>query len=142
MKPLEARNSLRARLVANALDPELLDPWPTWRVFKQFLREVEVDGVYDAAAVIVEPDETGTTLFLVRQFSIWEDGEDEDESEDVPAGQIVVEFRYEACQLPEHEVWTLDYPTLEEWASVVEGVPAFQTLINRAPGFTDVYFGS
>jgi hypothetical protein len=142
MKPLEARSALRAKLVDQALDPELLDPWPAWRVFKQFLRDVEVEGVYDAAAVIVEPEEDGTTLFLVRQFSIWEDGEYEDESEDVPAGRVVVEFRYEACQLPENEVWTLDYPTLEEWASVVEGALAFQTLINRTPRFTDVYFGS
>jgi hypothetical protein len=142
MKPLEARNALRTRLLDKALDPQLLEPWPAWRVFKQFLRECEVEDVYDAAAVIVETDDDATTLFFVRQFSIWEDGEYEDESEDVPAGQVVVELRYDVCQLPDYEAWTLDFPTIEEWASIVEGESTFQSLINRTPTFSDVYFGS
>lgn len=141
MKPLAARNALRAMLIENALTPELLDPWPAWRVFKQFLRQCEVEDVYDSAAVIVETEDDGTSLLLVRQFSVWEEGENGDESEDVPAGRVIVEFQYDVCAVPGYEAWTLDYPTLEEWASIVEGDQTFQTLINRTPTHSDVYFG-
>jgi hypothetical protein len=36
--------------------------------------------------------------------------------------------------------WTLDYCTLAEWATVVEGKPWFQALINQEPTFSDVYY--
>jgi hypothetical protein len=36
-------------------------------------------------------------------------------------------------------VWTHDFPTLEEFASVVEAQPQFQTVVNSRPLQTDVY---
>jgi hypothetical protein len=54
-----------------------------------------------------------------------------------------VELRYSAAYFqafaPE-ELWTLDFPTLEEWASVVEGTACFQEAMARQPLFTEVYY--
>jgi hypothetical protein len=139
MKPIDTRRRFRESLATQSLLPERLDPWSGWRAFKDFLRQ-EVDGVYDAAAVLFERENEGVSMFLVRQFSEREDvGED---AEDQLVGRLIVEFQYDVQALPDEEVWTLDYPTLEEWASVVESTRSFQTLVNQQPRFTDVYYDS
>jgi hypothetical protein len=137
MEPLETRQRFRAQLAELRLDPDRLDPWAGWRAFKEFLRQ-EVDGPYDAASVQVRPENASTTMFFVRQFSHREGRSSA--AADVLLGRLIVELQYQSMSLPEQEVWTLDYATLEEWASVVEGEPWFQVLINREPTFTDVYY--
>jgi hypothetical protein len=137
MKPLETRQRFRAQLTDLRLNPDHLDPWAGWRAFKEFLKQ-EVEGPYDAASVQVRLGDDATSMFFVRQFSQRE-GRRRDEA-DVLLGRLIVELQYELRRLPEQEVWTLDYPTLEEWAAVVEGEPWFQLLINREPTFTDVYY--
>jgi hypothetical protein len=41
---------------------------------------------------------------------------------------------------PPCELRTLDLPTLEEWACVVEGMPSFQEGMARTPTETEVYY--
>jgi hypothetical protein len=137
MKPIDTRRRFRELLATQSLLPERLDPWSGWRAFKDFLRQ-EVDGVYDAAAVLFERETEGVSMFLVRQFSQREDRSKE--AEDKLVGRLIIEFQYNVQPLPDEEVWTLDYRTLEEWASVVEGTSSFQTLVNQRPRFTDVYY--
>ncbi len=137
MKPLETRQRFREQLTELRLDPDHLDPWAGWRAFKEFLKQ-EVEGPYDAASVQVQPEDDATSMFFVRQFSQRE-GRSSD-GDDVLLGRLIVELQYDSSPLPEQEVWTLDYPTLEEWAAVVEGEPWFQVLINRKPTFTDIYY--
>jgi hypothetical protein len=120
---------LRSRGVAAA--------WSGWLAFKEFLKH-EVLGLYDAASVQVRPEEDATSLFFVRQFTQRENRRAD--AADVLTGRLVVEFDYKSRPFPEQEIWTLDYSSLEEWASVVEGAPWFQALINEQPAFTDVYY--
>ncbi len=99
---------------------------------------MEVEDVYDAGAVQFHIEDEGQSMFFVRQFTHRADNTTD--AKDVLLGRLIVEFQYEARECPEQEIWTLDYPSLEEWASVVEGEPTFQTLINLAPKATDVYY--
>jgi hypothetical protein len=137
MKPLETRRRFRAQLDMLRLDPDHLDPWSGWRAFKEFLKQ-EVEGSYDAASVQVRPEDDATSMFFMRQFTRREDGSSD--AADVLLGRLIVELQYDSRQLAEQEVWTLDYPGLEEWAAVVEGERWFQALINQEPTFTDVYY--
>ena len=137
MKPLETRQRFRAELEDLGLDPDNLDPWSGWKAFKEFLKQ-EVRGAYDAAAVQIGPREEGTSLFLVRQFTEREDASSY--AADVLVGRLIVELHYDLRQILEREFWTLDYPSLEEWAAVIEGEEAFQSLVNREPLFTDVFY--
>jgi hypothetical protein len=137
MKPLQSRERFRSLLEDLRLDPEHLDPWSGWKAFKEFLKQ-EVEGPYDAAAVQVQPVDDGTAMFFVRQFTEREDTSSD--AADVLVGRLIVEFRFQGRQLAEEELWTLDYRTLEEWATVVEGGPSFQALVGRDPVYTDVYY--
>jgi hypothetical protein len=137
MNPRETRQRFRAQLKDLHLDPDHLDPWSGWRAFKEFLKQ-EVPDAYDAAAVQVRPLDDGTSMFFVRQFTHREDASSE--AADVLVGRLIVEFHYDSRHLPEEELWTLDYPTLEEWAAVVEGERSFQALVNQEPIFSDVYY--
>ena len=137
MKPLETRSRFRSQLEDLCLDPDHLDPWSGWLAFKEFLKH-EVDGLYDAGSVQVRPEDDATSLFFVRQFTQRQNRRAN--SADVLVGRLIVEFHYEFRALADQEIWTLDYPTLEEWASVVEGAAWFQALINQKPAFTDVYY--
>ena len=137
MKPLETRQRFRMQLEDLGLDPNHLDPWSGWGAFKEFLKQ-EVGGSYDAASVQVRPEDAATSMFFVRQFTRRESASTD--AADVLIGRLIVEFHYDSRRVPEPEVWTHDYPRLEEWAAVVEGEPWFQVLVNQEPAFTDVYY--
>jgi hypothetical protein len=141
MLPTQAEQELVTRLTAAGLSPEALDHWEAWKVFKQYLH-AEVEGVYDVAAFQCGrfPDDGGEGesfyATFVRQFSRLE-GEEE-----APLRRIVMELRYGLDQLQPGapaEVWTHDFPTLEEFASVVEGLPQFQAAMSTVPEHTEVY---
>jgi hypothetical protein len=144
MRIRDAYPTIRDSLEATGQVLERLEPWEAWRTFKHFLHS-EIEDGYDAASLQFDlfPDESlsayEATLLLVRQFS--ERGAPE--GDDELLGRVVLEFRYPAG--PFHafrrsEVWTLDFSTLEEWASVVEGMPYFQEAMAREPTATAVYY--
>jgi hypothetical protein len=141
MLPSEAEPELVNRFIAAGLAPGALDPWEAWKVFKQYLHS-EVHGVYDAASFQCGqfPDDGGEGesfyATFARQFSKWEG------KEDAPIRRVVVELRYGLDQIRPGalaEVWTHDFPTLEEFASVVEGLPQFQAAMSITPEHTEVY---
>ena len=73
MKLPQTEVELRRQLVSARLDPDQLDPWAAWKIFREFLHR-EVDDVYDAASFqyIAASDEAETeppTMFWVRQFT-------------------------------------------------------------------------
>lgn len=79
---------------------------------------------------------TTSVFFFVRQFS-QRDGPD-----DAPVGRVIIELDYDPSAIKPAvpvETWTLDYATLSEFASVVEGLPQFQAALNARPRATDVY---
>ncbi len=131
---------LQQRLEGAGLDPAHLDPWEAWKVFKQWLC-VPVPGVeYDAASVqTYKASEAGdaATMFLVRQFTCREGPTDR------LIGRVVVEFEYAPemhADLPETAVWTHDFPSLAEFAAVVEAQVPFQHACNARPTASDVYW--
>lgn len=75
-------------------------------------------------------------MFFTRQLS-----ERDSDGDDEPFWILTVEFHYDSDgfePIADTEVWTFDYPTLEEFASVVEGLPAFQAAMAGRPKFTEV----
>ena len=144
MRSSSAYPELCLALEEGGLDPSHLDPWLAWKVFKRFLHR-EVEGCHDAASVqwgIFPNDALGedeASLLLVRQFSerISPDGDDE------LVGRVMIEFCYPAVplqRLAPLEIWTHDFPSLEEWAAVVEGAPQFQECVARQPASTWVCY--
>lgn len=140
----EACRTLQQALQASGQALDRLDPWEAWRDFKAFLQR-EVEDARDVGSMQflpLDPDDDEADeacLFLVRQFSERTPGTGADE----PIGRVVLELRFAATHfqaLQATDLWTLDFPTLEEWASVVEGQPAFQEAMARTPLFTEVYY--
>ena len=140
----DATPALRRTLEAAGLAMDQLDPWEAWKVFKQWLR-VEIEDGYDTAAMQFlpigpegDPSDEATLLF-VRQFTERPGAEDTDEL----IGRVVLELRYPAARLlalPPTDIWALDFPTLEQWASVVEGTACFQQAMALRPLFSDVFY--
>lgn len=143
MKLTQTEVELRRQLVSARLDPDQLQPWPAWKIFRAFVHR-EVEDIYDAVSFqyIASDDEAESespTMFWVRQFTERNAATGEDEL----VGSLIVEFQYAPDTVPPNddaEVWSLDYPDLEQWSSVVEGLPQFQDAINREPALTRVHF--
>jgi len=143
VKPTQTELELRRHLASARLDPDHLQPWPAWKVFKDFLHR-EVDAVYDAASFQYDPSDSEDAtevpaMFWVRQFT----ERDPDTNEDELVGSLTVEFLYPPGTVPPHEdaeVWTLDFPDLEQWSSTVEGTAQFQDAVSREPTSTRVYY--
>jgi hypothetical protein len=143
VKLIQTEVELRRQLVSARLDPDQLQPWPAWKIFREFLHR-EVEDMYDAVSFqyVASDDEVEAappTMFWVRQFTRRDPVTDEDEL----VGSLIVEFQYDPDAIPLHddaEVWSLDYPDLEQWSSVVEGLPQFQDAVNREPVMTRVHF--
>ena len=141
MRLLDADLELLRRLEAAGLDPSALDPWEAWKVFKSYLRVPITEDLYDSASFQCNrlgdlPEGSDFSAYFVRQFSRWET------RRDTGIRRVVIEFSYGPLSnqpTDATEVWTHDFPTLEEFASVVEAQPQFQTVINSRPRRTDVY---
>jgi hypothetical protein len=111
-----------------------LDPWETWKLFKSFLK-VPLRGGYDIAGVqfATHPDSQG--LYFIRQLC-----EHDEFEEDVPIWQMTVEFYYRNPNLErasDVDIWSPDFKTFEEFASLVEGEDAFQRAMSAIPFITD-----
>jgi hypothetical protein len=147
MRLIDASHELNEALEAAGLTPTRLDPWEAWKVFKAFCRR-EVEAVYDCPAVhftldpLPEAGDRMAHILLVRQFSRWEK-DASGEWADTSLGRVVVDLTYPARQLglrKETELWSMDFRTLEEFDSVVEGNDFFQAGLSHEPVQTDVYF--
>jgi hypothetical protein len=141
MQIATADTELRRRLEAAGLEPTSLDAWETWKVFKAYLQAPVDADVYDSASFqfgrFDDPEDgSALSVIFVRQFSEWGD------DKDVGIRRVVIEFHYGLTGLPPGasiEIWTHDFPTLAEFASVVEGSPQFQSMLNARPKSSEVY---
>lgn len=147
MRLIHASAELKRSLEQAGLSVTRLDPWETWKVFKAFCQR-EVEEVYDCPAVhftLGDPDPEHPDhlhVLLVRQFSTWEK-DASGEWEDSSLGKVVIDLGFAAGALhlaEEFEVWSMDFRSLEEFNSVVEGNPIFQEAMGRTPVTTEVYF--
>ena len=139
MRITAAETELRLQLTAASLDPEHLEPWEAWKVFKRFLTTpaaIEDEG----ASMQFAREETPTGEFLVyvqwiRQFAAVEDGRD------VPVRYVTIELTYRPQDLQfedDVEVWSYDFPSLADFAAHVEGLALFQRALNATPIGTEV----
>jgi hypothetical protein len=135
----ESANELLGLLAADGLAEDTLDPWLTWKVFKKYLAQ-PVDEVYDAAsfqtAFEAEVGPPRLYAMFVRQFS------ERNGEEDVGIRRVVVEFELDPGRTllsSRAEIWTLDFPTGGDFATVVEGNELFQWLCNSRPVTTRVF---
>jgi hypothetical protein len=147
MRLRDALPALLTELEAAGLDPERLDPWQAWKVFKRFLAE-PVEDALDAACIQVDsftdPDgETRDYLYCVRQFSdVHADNSAAGEVTEGALRRIVLALGYapEGTVADErHEVWTQDYPSKAAFAAAVEAAEAFQRAMAASPVRTSVY---
>ena len=136
MNALTARLELIQDLECARLNPAALDPWEAWKIFKGFLRR-ELEGGYDAANVQIALEPGGMCLLsLTRTLS-----ERDESGDDVLIWSLSMDFVYPATtavELEELDIWLIDYPTVEEFAAVVEGEPSFQLLMAARPSSTSV----
>jgi hypothetical protein len=140
MQITNAENELLDRLEAAGLNPLALEPWESWKVFKTYLQteflkahlETEIAGdIYDAASVQFDR----SRVYFVRQFSQWFN------NKDVGILQVLVALTFDRTGRPfqEAEFWSHDFPTLAEFASVVESDAQFQAAINSTVLRSQVY---
>ena len=131
MQVTDAESELLDRFDAADLNPLALDPWEAWKVFKGYLHTEVEDDIYDAASVQVDHYH----IYFIRQFSQWQGNRD--------AGilRIVVDLSFSPAKHPfeRTEFWTHDFPTLADFASVVEGDSQFQTAMTTPLRQSEVY---
>lgn len=131
MRISAAETELRRQLEAAGLDPEHLDPWEAWKVFKQFL---STPAAIEDEAVSVqfsrEQTPEGHSLIYqnwIRQFAAVEDGVD------TPVRYVTIELVYRPQDLAfedDVEVWSYDFPDLAAFAAHVESIDLFQRALS------------
>jgi hypothetical protein len=140
MKINETYSALVRALSIAGLDPDRLEPWPAWKVFKAQLREAVTDGE-DAAYVTFGEDRQRdgfSHLILVRQLASWEPKllsrtphpDDQGEGEDLNVvRELVVDFAYDELAFDlegGRELACGDFETLEDFFAAVESRADFQ----------------
>ena len=122
------------------LDPDRLEPWAAWKVFKACLRRPILDGA-DAAYAAFGVDRQADGFWhvtLVRQLAIWEPRlpgrtPHPDDAGGAPEFNVVREVVIDLAfdQAPPSgravpEIASGDFSTPEDFVAAVESLPAFQ----------------
>ncbi|HEU4649221.1 MAG TPA: hypothetical protein VFS33_09190 [Gemmatimonadales bacterium] len=125
--------TLERRLRDAGLDPDRLDPWPAWTVFKTYARDpVDADG--DIAYVQVgmsDPTDEFIHVTFIRELDLADDA-----GELEPVREIVCDLGYDPdADLPaeERELCSLDFETFDDFVAAVEADPAFRAAMALEP---------
>ena len=126
------------------LAPELLQPWPAWKIFKRFLREPVEGAASDALVQLgayAETEGQRIHLYLVRQFSD-ELAHDLPEHDEQFAHLVCdLAFRAECAHVARvRELWSQDYDSRAAFIDAVESDTAFQALMNAEPISSRIYW--
>ena len=140
MRYRESPPALSALLANAGIAESALAPWPTWKVFKAFMRTPLEDVVDDALVQYgVYEDEDGVRrahLYFVREFS------DPTAEGAEPLGQLGCDLAFAPEVLghaPSVEFWTQDAATFDEFVDRVERAEGFQALMNAQPVESSVF---
>ena len=126
------------------LAPDLLQPWPAWKIFKRFLRE-PVDGAASDALVqmgaYIDVEGPRIHLYLVRQFSdeLAHDLPEHDEQ----LAHLVCDLAFPASSPRDirfHELWSQDSHSHSAFIDAVETDPVFQSLMNTEPTSSRIFW--
>ena len=141
---VETTQRLIHLLDESGLAPDLLQPWPAWKVFKRFLRE-PVDGAASDALVqmgaYIDAEGPRIHLYLVRQFS-------DELAHDLPEcdeqlAHLVCDLVFPAASpraIHFHELWSQDFHSHAAFIDAVESDPVFQSLMNTEPTSSKIYW--
>ena len=140
MRYRDASPTLSALLAEAGLAEDSLEPWPTWKAFKAFIR-TPLDDVVDDALVQydVYEDEDGVSrahLYLVREFS------DPTVEGAEPIGQLGCDLAFDPAALGDAasgEFWTQDVSVFADFVDRVESAAGFQALMNARPVETSLF---
>lgn len=141
---VETTERLIHLLDESRLAPDLLQPWPAWKVFKRFLRE-PVDGAASDALVqmgaYIDPEGPRIHLYLVRQFSdeLAHDLPERDEQ----LAHLVCDLVFPAASpraIRFHELWSQDFRSHSAFIDAVETDPVFQSLMNTEPTSSRIFW--
>jgi hypothetical protein len=126
------------------LAPELLQPWPAWKVFKHFLRE-PVEGAASDTLVqmgaYIDADGPRIHLYFVRQFS--DELAHELPERDEQLAHLVCDIVFPAASpraMRYHELWSQDFRSHSAFIDAVERDSAFQKLMNAEPVSSRVFW--
>ena len=135
----DAEETLGAMLAEAGMDPDVLDPWEAWKVFKRFLR-VPMAAQAEKASFqcgIDRSDEPEPRFYMeiFRQF-------DEPAGKStLPVGAVGLEFNFDPDTFPvaeEREIWG-EAGRLDVFIAAVEASPEFQAAMNARPVATGVW---
>lgn len=138
---LTAGPLLRLLLALEGMEPPDIDPARAWQVFRRFLA-LPSESVQDVASFQARWEgETGDAPVLfctfVRQLT------DEDPDAIAPRTRsIELEYSYDVPrvdQLPELDVWSDSYRSLDEFAAHVERLPHFRLMEREGASFCDIF---
>ena len=132
---VEESEAILTRLLREAeidLDqPRVEDVQRAWQCFKQFCRlpaERAEDGILFQCGIFTFTGEPLYYFDYVRQFEC--EGLEGDDA----LLQLHCEFRFtptdEMAEL-DTNLWSFDYPTLDDYFAAVEGLPEFQATVGR-----------
>ena len=131
MRPLEAEAYLETMLERAGLDPDHLDLWEAWKVFKEFVKApVAADGEGVCFFAWQDEGEEGRRVHLqiLRQFTAIE-GEESVPIRNAGLGLIYDPAGFDLTE--EVEFWSYDFPTFADFAAHVERSPFFQSAAAR-----------
>jgi hypothetical protein len=129
----EAGPALEQQLRAAGLDPDRLDPWPTWKVFKAYARQparCDADILYVQLG-LRDPEDELLHVTFIRHLEI-SDAEGELE----PVREIVCDLGYDPVpEAPDAEVEfsSAAFASLEDFFAAIEARSVFQHAMATEP---------
>ena len=137
-RAIQLVSMLVAMLASQGLEPPSMDPWPSWRTFKHFVRVVDEVPDPGVSVQIVRRDDSATRLLFVRQ--ILEPRGDEWLE---PIGGVVLEFSFEdpaRAAMREIDLWSFDHSDFGQFVDRVEQDAAFAHLVSQKATWSSVYW--
>lgn len=142
---VEATDRLLHLFEEAGLAPDLLQPWPAWKVFKRFLREpvegAACDTLVQVGAYYDSEEGKRIHLYMVRQFSD-ELAHDLPEHDEQVAHLVCdLSFPAECTRVARvRELWSQDFPSHAAFIDAVETDSVFQSLMNAEPISSRVFW--
>jgi len=140
MELSEVETEFLSMLERQGQDPEHLDPWDAWKVFKSFLQrpiDCEDDSAsFQARQAMGIDGNRRYYVSFIRQLAVLEDGRT------IPIRHVVVEIGFNIARFVNTvplTLWSDDFPTIEGFIYAVEGIDEFLNAMGAPIEESDVF---